>query len=132
MSRESALALGRAAAEVGMTDACTTRRKAAGTTYDDATGNTTPTWTAVYSGPCRMKQPAAQANNSNVGEAAVLLQQPEVHLPMSAALHRPGDEITITASVNDPASVGRVFLVRAVPAHSAATARRYGVTERTS
>jgi hypothetical protein len=118
-------------AEQGMTDACTTRRNT-GTTYDDATGNTTPTWTAVYSGPCRMRQPRAEANSSQVGEAAVLLQQPELHLPMSAALHRPGDEITITASINDPASVGRVFIVRAVPAHSNATARRYGVVERTS
>jgi hypothetical protein len=79
-----------------------------------------------------MKQPNASASSSTVGEAAVLLQQPELHLPMSAPLHRPGDEITITASVNDPGSVGRVFTVRAVPAQSQGTARRYGVTERTS
>lgn len=114
-----------------MTDACTGRRQT-GTTYDDATGNTTPTWTAVYAGPCRMKQPSASASGSQVGEAAVLLQQPELHLPMSADLLRPGDEVTITASVNDPESVGRVFIIRAVPAYSSATARRYGVLERTS
>jgi hypothetical protein len=131
MSLESALARGRARTEQLMTDACTTRRRT-GVIYDDATGNTTPTWTAVYTGPCRMNQPNAQASRSTIGEAAVLLQQPELHMPMSAPIHRPGDEITITASVNDPGSVGRVFLVRAVPAHSQATARRYGVTERTS
>lgn len=131
MSLNTALTAGRAAAEARMTDACTSRRKT-GVTYDDATGNTTPTWTAVYSGPCRMKQPSAQASTGNAGEAAVLLQQLEVHLPMSAPLHRPGDEITITASDSDPTSAGRVFIVRAVPAHSQATARRYGVTERTS
>lgn len=122
---------GRAFAEQGMTDACTSRRQT-GTTYDDNTGATTPTWTALYDGPCRMRQPNASANSANAGEAAVLLQQPEIHLPMGAVLHRPGDEITITGSANDPGSVGRVFIVRAVPAHSSATARRYGVTERTS
>lgn len=132
MSREIALARGRTAAEAGMTDTCTTRRKSGPPAYDDVTGTTAPTWTAIYDGPCRLKQPRAEANSSQVGEAAVLLQQPEVHLPMSAPLHRPGDEVTISASVNDPASIARVFIVRAIPAHSQATARRYGVTERTS
>lgn len=131
MSLEVALARGRTAAEARMTDACTSRRQT-GTTYDDATGNTVPTWTAVYAGPCRMKQPSAQANSSQVGEAQILLQSPELHVPMSAAMHRPGDEVTITASPSDPGLVGRVFIVRAVPAHSQATARRYGVLERTS
>lgn len=129
MSLESA----RARTETRMTDACTVRRQSpTGTTYDDSTGNTTPTWTALYAGPCRMKQPSASASGSQVGEASVLLQQPELHLPMSADLLRSGDEVTITASVNDPGSVGRVLIVRAIPAYSNATARRYGVLERTS
>lgn len=79
-----------------------------------------------------MKQPNARTSSATAGEAEVLLQQPELHLPMSAAMLRPGDEVTISVSVTDPALVGRVFVVRAVPAHSQATARRYGVTERTS
>jgi hypothetical protein len=131
MSIEAAIQRGRTAAEARMTDACTSRRQT-GTAYDDNTGATTPTWDDLYAGPCRMKEPNARAGSSTVGEAEVLLQQPEIHLPMSADLHRPGDRITITASASDPASVGRVFIVRAVPAHSQATARRYGVTERTS
>jgi Family of unknown function (DUF6093) len=131
MSLTSVLGAGRPAAEARMTDACSSRRQA-GTTHDDATGETVPTWTAVYSGPCRVKQSSAQASTSTAGEAEVLLQQPELHLPISAAMHRPGDEVTITASATDPALVGRVFRIRAVPAHSQATARRYGVTERTS
>jgi hypothetical protein len=132
MSLTSSLARGRTAAEARMTDACTSRRKDGPPVYDDETGNTTPAWTAVYSGPCRMKQPNARASSSIVGEAEVLLQQPELHLPMSASMLRPGDEVTITASASDPLLVGRVFIVRAVPAHSQASARRYGVTERTS
>lgn len=131
MSRESLIARGRSAAEAMMTDACTSRRQT-GTTYDDTTGNTTPAWTSLYSGPCRLSQPNASASRTTAGEADVLLQTPQLHLPMSADLHRPGDEITLTASDSDPASVGRVFIVRAVPAHSHATARRYEVTERTS
>lgn len=131
MSRDLLLARARAAAEAGMLDTCTTRRQT-GVTHDDDTGATTPSWTAIYTGPMRMKQPSAQAGSANVGEANVLLQQPEAHLPMSAPLLRPGDEITITGSATDPGSIGRVFVVRAVPAHSQASARRYGVVERTS
>ena len=131
MSRESAIARGRAAAEAGMTDTCTTRRQT-GTAYDDTTGATTPAWTDLYAGPCRMRQPNASASRTSAGEADVLLQTPQVHLPMDAVLLKPGDQITLTASATDPASVGRLFIVRAVPAHSQASARRYEVTERTS
>jgi len=131
MSEATLRARARARTELRMSDACTIRRQT-GETVDDNTGVITPTWTALYSGPCRLKQPNAEAANANVGEAFVLLQQPEVHLPMSADVLRPSDEITITASEGDAESVGRIFLVRSVPAHSDASARRYGVTERTS
>ena len=133
MSLEAALrGRARAATEGRMTDACTVRRQT-GTSYDDDLGTTVPTWSAaLYAGPCRMKQPAASASSANVGEASVLIQRPQLHLPMSAPLMRPDDEITITSSEGDPESVGRVFLIREVPAHSDASARRYGVIERTS
>jgi hypothetical protein len=134
VSLASVLARGQAAALARMTDACTIRRQT-GTTYNDEIGGTTPTWTAVYSGACRVKQPSSGSNSASrttVGEAEVLLQQPELHLPMSAPLLRPGDEVTITASATDPTLVGRVFRTRAIPAHSQASARRHGVTERTS
>ena len=132
MSLDSAIARARLRTEAQqLRDTCTVRRQT-GTGYDDTTGATTPTWTALYGGPCRMRQPSSSASSTTAGEADVLLQTPEVHLPMSAVLLRPQDEITITGSVNDPLSVGRVFIVREVPAHANATARRYGVTERTS
>jgi hypothetical protein len=132
MSLDGAIARARTRTEAAQfRDTCAVRRQT-GTAYDDTTGTTTPTWLALYDGPCRMKQPSASAGAATAGEADVLLQHPEVHLPMSADLLKPGDEITITSSANDPASVGRIFTVRAVPAHANATARRYGVTERTS
>lgn len=128
MSRESVLARGRAAAEQGMTSTCTSRRQSGTPVYDDNTGGTTPGWTAVYSGPCRLKQPSPTASSSTVGESAVMLVQPEIHLPMDAPLHKPGDEITMTACPEDPLSAGRMFHVKAM---SGATARRYSVIERT-
>jgi hypothetical protein len=135
MSRASLIVHSRARTEyVQFTDACTARRGGE-PTYDDSTGATTPGWTALYAGPCRMSQPSSgssSASRTTVGEAEVLLQSPEIHLPMAADLLQPGDEITITASATDPKSVGRIFRVRAVPAHANATARRYGVVERTS
>lgn len=131
MSLGSAISRGRAAAELRMRDACTARRQT-GTAYDDDTGTTVPTWSALYDGRCRMSQPNARASRTTAGEADVLLQTPQLHLPMAADMLRPGDEVTITESLDDPQSVGRVFIVRDVPAHSHATARRYGVTERTS
>lgn len=135
MSLQSALARGRTAAEARMVDACTIRRKTGETSYNDETGDSTEVFEDVYSGPCRLKQPASGSNsasNATVGEAQVLLQQPELHLPMSAPTLRPLDEVTITASGFDAAAVGRVFRVRAIPGHTQPTARRYGVTERTS
>lgn len=128
MSRDSLIERGRAAAEAGMVDACTSRRQT-GTTYDDDTGHTVPTWTALYEGPCRLKETTATVRRSDVGEADVVLVQPQVHLPMDAALLQAGDEITITACPNDPLSVGRVFRVES---KAGATARRYTVIERTS
>jgi hypothetical protein len=132
MSRASFIAAARARTEsVQFTDTCTVRRET-GRAYDDETGNTVPTYEALYDGPCRFKQPGNSASGSTVGEADVLLQSPEIHLPMSEPLLRPGDELVITASATDPVSVGRVFRVRGVPAHANATARRYGVIERLS
>jgi hypothetical protein len=132
MSLEGAIVRARARTEaLQLRDTCTARRKDGLPVYDDETGNTVQPYEDLYAGPCRMRQPRASAGAATAGEADVLLQSPEIHLPMSADLLKPGDEITITASASDAASVGRIFRVRAVPAHANATARRYGVIERT-
>lgn len=136
MSRKALIVRARSRTEsIQFTDACTIRRATGEPVYDDTTGHTTPAYEALYAGPCRMNQPGAGSNSAGrttVGEAEVLLQSPEIHLPMSVDLLRPDDEVTITASDTDPKSIGRVFRVRAVPTHANATARRYGVVERTS
>lgn len=128
---ESVLTRGRAAAEALMVDACVIRRRTGETTDDD--GNVTPTYGPdLYSGKCRTQQPNAQAAQADVGEDYQLLLRLEVHLPMSVVGLEVGDEVMITASVYDPDLPGRVFLVRDLAHKTHATARRLGVTERTS
>jgi hypothetical protein len=117
---------------VRFTETCTVRR-ATGETTDPTSGAVTPTYADPdpYEGPCRLKQHNAAASSADAGEDYVLLQQPELHLPMSADLLQPGDEATITASTADEHLVDRVVLVRDLPGDGNTSARRYGVTERT-
>jgi hypothetical protein len=130
MSRASVLARGRAAAEAGMVDACTIRRRAAGGATDPDTGYPTQTWTDLYAGKCRVQQAQAQAGREDVGEDRLLLLRLEVQLPMTVTGLQVGDEITIATS-QDPDLPGRVFLVHDLAHKTDATARRVQCLERT-
>lgn len=130
MSRASVLTRGRVAAEAGMVDACSIRRRT-GTTTDDNTGEVTPTWTSIYSGKCRVQQRTVQAESQTPGQDYQLLTQLELQFPIAAAALLVGDEVTVTAS-GDPQLVGAVLIVRDLAVKSEATARRIGVTRRTS
>jgi hypothetical protein len=131
MTVTSALARGRRAAEALMADTCTIRRRT-GQTTDPLTGQVTPVWTSVYSGVCRVQQARTQGARTDAGETSVMLMRQELHLPVSTSADvRRGDEVTITASVNDADLVGRVYLVRDEAAKSLATARRLGIEETT-
>jgi hypothetical protein len=130
VSRASIVARGRAAAEAGMVDACTIRRRT-GSTIDDNTGQVTPTWADVYAGRCRIQQRTVQAQSQTPGQDYQLLSQLELQLPIDAAALQVGDEVTVTAS-GDPQLVGAVLVVRDLAVKSEATARRIGVTRRTS
>jgi len=131
MSRVSVLTRGRAAAEAGMVDACTIRRRAAGGTTDPDTGYPTQTWTSLYTGKCRVQQAQAQAQTEDVGEDHLLLLRLEVQLPTSVVGLEVGDEVTITASAHDADLVGRVFLIHDLAHQTEATARRVQCIERT-
>ena len=130
MSAQTAIVRGRRAAEALMVDTCTIRRPT-GTGSDDD-GNVVVTYQPVYTGKCRVQQPNAQAAQQDVGEDYQLLLRLEVHLPMSVVGVETGDEVQVTASQLDPDLPGRVFLVRDLAHKSHATARRVGVTERSS
>jgi hypothetical protein len=130
MSASSITMRGRAAALALMQDACTVQRLT-GSVADPETGNLTPTYTAVYSGPCKLQQAAPPANPTEVGEAAVFIGQLVLHLPVTdaTALVRPDDLVTVTACALDASLVGKTFKLRG-PAHkSYATARRFPLVE---
>lgn len=133
MSRATALARGRVAAEISMGDACTIRRVDGTGTTDPDTGYPTQHYTAVYAGKCRIQQATqGQADRQDVGEDSLLLLRLEVQLPIvgSEGLEV-GDEVTITAATNDADLVGRVMLIHDLAHKSEATARRVQCTERT-
>ena len=130
MSRASALARGRVAAELGMVDACVVERE--GTPVTDANGDVTRPATTLYDGKCRVQQTAAQAQREDAGEDHLLLLRIEVQLPISVTGLEVGDRITVTASASDPDLPGRVFRVHDLAHKTEATARRLQCVERTS
>lgn len=129
MARAALVARAQAAAEAGMADACTIRRKT-GVTTDDFSGVVTPTWVDLYAGKCRVQHSRPQSEQYDVGEDYQLQLRLILQLPMSVTGLEVGDQVTITAS-QDPDMVGRVFLTRDLFHKTDASARRVGVTEGT-
>lgn len=133
MSRASVLARGRAAAEAGMVDACTIRRRLDDTDAAE-TGEVTKHYLSPdpYTGKCRVQAARALAQEREAGEDFLLMLRLEVQLPVEqTAGLEVNDELTVTASVNDPDLVGRTFLVHDLFHKTEATSRRIQVTERT-
>ncbi len=134
MSRASVLARGRAAAELGMQDTCTIRRKTGKST--DANGVVTPTWSTVYSGKCRLQDADGSTGSSRPatpGESYVLMSGRVLQLPVTSSTGvRADDQVTMVTCVNDPDVVGQIFIVRDEAGKSEATSRRLGVERVTS
>jgi hypothetical protein len=114
---------GQAAAERLMVDACVVTR-VSGSTVDPETGAIVPTFATVYSGKCKIQMQTAVTNPSVVGEAAVFVSEPHLHVPMSATGLQPDDRVTVTVSVLDPDLVGKVGHLRGPWAETFTTARR--------
>lgn len=123
MSEVTITLRGRARAEAGMLDACVIERRS-GSTVDPETGVIVPTFVTVYSGKCKVQQETAVTNPSTVGEAAVFISEPRLHVPMSATGLLPNDRVTITASVLDPDLVGKVGRLQGPWDETFTTARR--------
>lgn len=131
MTRETALLQGRAAAEAGMVDTCTVKH-GTGSTTDDTTGAVTPTYSTVYTGPCKI-QGAPVASRRNVGEASVVVASVLLHLPIVGSEPVAVEDIaTINTSGMDTALVGKVFRVAGPADGTFKTARRFPVVEVTS
>ncbi len=135
MSRASLLARGRVAAEAGMVDTCTIRRRTGEST--DSDGVVTPTWEVVYTGRCRVQAAGSSLGSSahaaTPGEAYQLMSPRILQLPVvDSAGVRADDQATITTCVNDPDLVGQIFTVRDEDGKSEATSRRLGIERGTS
>jgi hypothetical protein len=130
MSRESVLARGQAKAAASMADACTIRRKNTSDTTNPVTGVGATTYTTLYTGKCRVQQQAVIARPHDVGEDKVWLVRFDLQLPVATTAGlQVGDQVTVTAAVNDPDLVNRVFTVNELAHKSEPTARRIGIVE---
>lgn len=130
MSRQQLLEEARAAALEGMVDTCTIRRVTGEAT--DADGVITPTYTALYSGACRVQQQQPYAERKDAGQAFLLALRLEVQLPMTVTGLEPDDELTIVTSLMDPDLPGRVFKIRDLAHKTDASSRRVQCQEITS
>lgn len=130
MSAQTVLLRGRAAAIALMVDACTIQHQT-GSSTNTTTGAVTPTYSTVYTGPCKV-QGAMSAGGQDIAEAHLAVLRPFVHVPITVTGVVEGDVVTITASVNDVELVGRVFRVLGPDHKSFATARRLQCIEVTS
>lgn len=130
MSRQQLLEEARAFFLEGCVDTCTIKRVTGEVT--DVDGNVTPTYTALYSGVCRIQQQQPYAERKDVGQAYLLLLRLEVQLPMTVTGLAPDDLLTMVTSVTDPDLPGRVFRVRDLAHKTDASSRRVQCTEITS
>lgn len=133
MSRESVTARGQRAAEAGMVDTCTIRRRTGDQTTNDVTAAVAHVYVTPdpYSGPCRVQQGRlATSSDTTVGEDTAVELALEVQLPIAVTGLQVGDEVTITAS-QDADLPGRLFLIRSLGHKTHPTARRVQCTERT-
>lgn len=136
MSRASALARGRGAADLGMTDTCIITRvdpNAAATVPDPVTLVIPPrARITVYSGPCRVQVTSVIANStsSDAGERSTTVQGSELQLPVAGTGDVSVTDVAkITASAHDAELVDREFTIVARHEKSQATARRLRVIE---
>lgn len=128
MSRETVLARARGAFFVAsLVDACTIQHPT-GSTTNLATGQVTPTYTSVYTGPCKVGG-GDSPSDRDLAEAYVAVLSPVVHIPVDVVGVVEGDLVTITACENDPELVGRLFRVQGPMHASFRSARRLRCTE---
>lgn len=126
-SLSAALPRLRAQAESRMTD--TVRITRDGTpVWDDETGTYTPTTTTVYTGKARLKLSTSVVGNVDAQGQLLAAQSPRLDLPVATSGGvQVNDSVEVTASVNDPASVGLRLTIEGVFFQTDATARRFPV-----
>lgn len=110
-----------------MTDTCVIENQT-GSTFDDTTGEETPSWTTVYSGACKVQQSALSLRQPDVGPAEAHVGSMQIHLPHDTTGVEVGHRVTVTSE--NPPLDGRQFRVVGLPAKTHQTALRIDVEER--
>jgi len=128
MTADSVLIRAQAAALKLMKDTCLVRRLTS-TATNLETGATTPLYSTIYSGVCRIQQRSILARAFNVGEAEVYMTRLELHVPMSITGVLADDLVTITASPHDADLLNHYFRVRLLGHKTYASARRFELIE---
>jgi hypothetical protein len=88
-----------------------------------------PSYSVVYSGPCKVQQGGAQAGSPEAGEHAFIVQALQLHVPVSAGPIASGDVVVVTAAANDAQMDGRTYRVTGEHHKTWATAQRLPIEE---
>jgi len=128
MRQARILYFGRRAAEKRMTDKCDIGTEARSPKVNPATGKHETTFTAVYSGPCRLKTSNTAAGEIDAAGQLLVEQDQILSLPVDTSTAVGKDMVVkITASETDPGMVGTRARVKAPSVGSDMTARRFSV-----
>lgn len=128
MTADSVLIKAQAAALALMVDTCTIKRLTS-TATNPETGSTTPLYSTIYSGVCRVQQRSILARAFNVAEAEVYMGRLELHIPVSVVGVQSDDVVTIVTSLHDGDLVNRVFSLRELGHKTYESARRFSIIE---
>ena len=130
------LAIARAAQAESMTATCTITRPGTGgeRVFDEATGTySDPEPDVIYSGRCKVKSTngARSLSEAEAGERRVTVLDLTLNLPIDAASGavRRDDVARIDFNPDDPALIGRNFVIRAGSHATTKTARRLPIEE---
>jgi hypothetical protein len=122
---------GRRQAEALMLDQCTIRPITGHSDPDPDTAKVLPAYgPPVYTGKCKIQTQKPFPSTPDAGEHLWTVGPLYLHLPVVGSEQvATGHEVVITASVGDPANVGRIFRVKSGDRKTYATAFRPLVEE---
>ena len=130
MSAVEAMLRGRRLAESLMRSMCTITRAGTGPrVFDEATGTyTDPPRVPVYVGRCKVQDADRTASEAEAGDREAGVVGLSLHLPIDGSGGVARDDVAvIDSNPDDPALVGRRFVVRAPHDGTLKTARRLPV-----
>jgi hypothetical protein len=113
--------------ESTMVDACTVKRLTGTTTDND--GNITPTFSTIFTGPCRVVRGGTLGAEAAAAGAVVVEARDTVNVPITAVGIEVDDVITITASQLDPDLVGRYWRIAQPSRATYLTSRQFAIEE---